>query len=101
MSIKIRLSRPLTLSRALTVGAVVLATTLATSASAQNYRNYSCEDLWYARNSIYAEKGYCFKTDRAREVFGRGCFPPYGRLTRYEKQQVNAIQMWEQRKYCN
>jgi hypothetical protein len=87
--------------RAVALGAFLAASTLATSALAQNYRDYSCEDLWYARNSIYAENGFCFKTDRARETFGRGCFPPYGKLNREEKRLVATIQMWEQRKYCD
>lgn len=34
----------------------------------------SCEDLWYERNSIYKEAGYCFKTRRAISTFGNaGC----------------------------
>ena len=34
----------------------------------------SCGDLWYRRNSIYKEAGYCFKTARAIQTFGNaGC----------------------------
>jgi hypothetical protein len=34
----------------------------------------SCGELWYARNSIYKEFGYCFKTQRAIATFGNaGC----------------------------
>ena len=29
----------------------------------------SCYDLWYQRNLIYAQNGYCFKTDLARRAF--------------------------------
>lgn len=34
----------------------------------------SCGDLWYARNSIYKEAGYCFNTPRGVRTFGNaGC----------------------------
>jgi YARHG domain len=61
---------------------------------------YSCDELWHERNSIYAGKGYCFKTARAIGVFGRGCFPPYGRLSGWESDRVAAIESWEYRKGC-
>lgn len=32
----------------------------------------SCQELWVARNQIYKNAGYCFKTARAREHFGNG-----------------------------
>ena len=60
----------------------------------------SCSELWYARNAIYAENGYCFKTARARAVFGPGCFPPYGKLSRSEQRQINLITAQERRKGC-
>lgn len=69
-------------------------------AMAQSYRSMSCDGLWYARNAIYAEKGYCFQTRRAIRTFGEGCFPPYGRLNRAEQREVQEIQMWERRKGC-
>ena len=68
---------------------------------AQDFSNMSCDDLWYARNQIYSTEGYCFKTARARAEFGRSCFPPYGKLSRYEQQQVNEIQNWEARYGCD
>jgi hypothetical protein len=34
----------------------------------------SCDQLWYERNSIYKQEGYCFKTQRAIAAFGNaGC----------------------------
>jgi hypothetical protein len=70
------------------------------SAMAQRYRSMSCDELWYARNAIYADKGYCFETARARRVFGRACFPPYGELNRWEQQEVDEIKYWERRRGC-
>jgi hypothetical protein len=70
------------------------------SAMAQDYRDMSCEELWYERNAIYADKGYCFETARARRAFGPGCFPPYGELNRSEQEEVEEIKYLEQRKGC-
>jgi YARHG domain len=34
----------------------------------------SCEELWYRRNSLYKQAGYCFRTARAIRTFGNaGC----------------------------
>jgi hypothetical protein len=60
----------------------------------------SCDQLWYARNRIYARNGYCFQTERARAVFGPGCFPPYGQLSGWAASRVQEIQMWERRQGC-
>jgi hypothetical protein len=72
----------------------------ATPTAAQNPAHMSCAELWYARNEIYARNGFCFKTRRAQAVFGRGCFPPYGELKRWERNRVNELQMWESRNGC-
>jgi YARHG domain len=80
--------------------ALLLAAQIATPAAAQSYRRMSCSELWYERNSIYAEKGYCFETARARNAFPDSCFAPWGRLSRAERRQVEDIQYWERRKGC-
>jgi hypothetical protein len=61
----------------------------------------SCSELWYARNALFAQAGYCFKTDRAIAVFGKRCHPPYGELSGYEKRRVDEIKEWEARKGCS
>jgi hypothetical protein len=34
----------------------------------------SCASLWFERNQIYKDAGYCFKTPRAMRAFGNaGC----------------------------
>ena len=34
----------------------------------------SCGDLWYQRNAIYKDAGYCFNTPRGIRTFGNaGC----------------------------
>jgi hypothetical protein len=60
----------------------------------------SCGELWYARNAIYARNGYCFQTERAISTFGRGCFPPYGRVYGGEQRRLNDIMYWERIKGC-
>ena len=64
------------------------------------FDDYSCEQLWKERNSIYADNGYCFETAKAIAVFGHGCFPPYGRLKALDKGLVAEVESWEHRKGC-
>jgi len=70
-------------------------------ASAANYAYMSCGQLWYARNAIYASKGYCFQTAAAQQAFPNSCFPPYGKLNKWEANQVSQIKYWEARKGCS
>lgn len=80
--------------------ATVVLTGAPQDARAQDAAEMSCSALWHARNAIYARNGYCFNTDRARAVFGAGCFPPYGKLRGWEKGRVEQLQMWERRRGC-
>jgi hypothetical protein len=61
----------------------------------------SCEQLWHARNSIFAAAGHCFKTPRAIAVFGTRCHPPYGQLSRAQEARVNAIKSQERQLGCS
>jgi hypothetical protein len=60
----------------------------------------TCRGLWLERNRVMAEAGYCFQTPQAIAVFGRGCYPPYGKLSRDDKCYVDAIAAIERRKGC-
>jgi hypothetical protein len=60
----------------------------------------SCQGLWHERNRVFAENGFCFQTPRGIEAFGRGCFPPYGRLSASDKCYVQAIEAIEHRLGC-
>jgi hypothetical protein len=65
----------------------------------------SCDSLWTVRNSIYHDNGYCFKTKRAKQVWGnQGCsywdaadVP----LNNYEQANVASIRSVEKQKGCN
>ena len=64
------------------------------------YYEMSCAQLWHQRNSIFASAGYCFKTQRARSVFGAGCFPPFGKLHIGQRSTVQNIRRAERAKGC-
>jgi YARHG domain len=77
------------------LGAAV-STLVISQASAQ-----SCYDLWYARNKIYAENGYCFKTRLGRETFGNeGCFTSNPKLSEFEARDVKEIKREEKKRGC-
>ncbi|MEO1265498.1 MAG: YARHG domain-containing protein, partial [Pseudomonadota bacterium] len=64
------------------------------------YYEMSCSQLWYERNAIFAQRGHCFKTQRAISVFGRGCRPPYGRMPQRLKSIVRKLRRIERQKGC-
>jgi hypothetical protein len=68
---------------------------------ARSYSGMSCYNLWYARNAIFADKGYCFEKPKSVKAFGRRCYPPYGRLNQWEEDEVDRIKSWERRKGCS
>lgn len=80
---------------------VAFSLAMAGAAVAQSYRSMSCSELWYERNAIYADNGYCFEGKRALREFGEACFPPYGKLSRSEQREVDEIRGWERRKHCS
>lgn len=89
-------------SRSTILASLVASVVLGFAASSANaYSNLSCGQLWYERNAIFAQYGYCFQTQQAVSTFGRRCYPPYGRLPPQAQQQVNEIIAWERRKGCN
>ncbi|MDB5591264.1 YARHG domain-containing protein [Enterovirga sp.] len=64
----------------------------------------SCDELWYARNSVYKEAGYCFKTARAIRAFGNaGCrYDQEGAvpLSRQQRAYIDDIQRQERFQGC-
>ena len=85
--------------------ALVLCAATAVPATAQNYRAYSCQDLWVARNQIFKDAGYCFKTSRATRFFGNaGCqFDSESRvpLSRGDRTEIDRIKRIENDKGCS
>ena len=72
-----------------------LAAAVAAAALAGPARADTCDRLWYQRNEIYADAGFCFKTPRALAAFGPRCYPPYGELRPGAKRRIDAIQAEE------
>ena len=68
-------------------------------------RRLSCQALWEVRNAIYFQNGYCFKTERALDVFGNeGCFVTNQsrvRLNQFERQNISRIVAVEKQKGCD
>jgi hypothetical protein len=62
----------------------------------------SCYDLWYERNSIYNDNGYCFQTQLGQETFDNSdCTTNHVRLSRSEQRQVDNIKDEEESRGCN
>jgi YARHG domain len=60
----------------------------------------TCDELWQARNQIYADRGYCFKTEHTIAVFGQRCFAPFGVLTDTDKRTIEDIRAVERAQKC-
>ncbi len=61
----------------------------------------SCDQLWYARNLIYHEKGFCFTSAKAKSVFDTSaCTTSNPVLSAAEKKEVERIKALEKAKGC-
>jgi len=85
-------------------GTSLLAGLVATTSFALSQNRLSCSELWYERNNIFKDAGYCFKTPRAIRTFGNaGCAYDSESdvpLSDRDRQRVNAIQRIEREKGC-
>ncbi len=61
----------------------------------------SCYDLWYERNQIYDDNGFCFKTQLGRETFDNSdCYTSNPDLSSAEIRRVAQIKARERAKRC-
>lgn len=61
----------------------------------------SCFDLWYARNAIFAARGYCFTTAEGKKWFDNSqCHTSAPSLSAAEKSSVDAIKAREKAQGC-
>ena len=61
----------------------------------------ACFNLWVARNQIYKDNGYCFKTKKARDYFGNdGCWTSNPKLSPSDWAKVKRIRRQERYKGC-
>jgi len=72
--------------------------------AAKEITDFTCDQLWLGRNSIFKEAGYCFKTPRAIAAFGNaGCLYDDIAAVRLSVENENlsaAIQRAEQANAC-
>ena len=65
---------------------------------------FSCDELWFKRNSLYKTAGYCFRTRRAIQQFGNaGCtFDDVDRVpfSEADRALIDQIKSLEQSKRC-
>ncbi len=65
---------------------------------------WNCEALWYNRNQIYKEAGYCFRTSRAIRAFGNGGCQydnlNYVPLSEVQRREIAEIQRYERIRNC-
>ena len=62
----------MSLARSLSLASLLL--TLTGGLAQAQYADMDCDQLYYERNQIYKDNGYCFKTSRAIRTFGNsGC----------------------------
>jgi hypothetical protein len=60
-----------------------------------------CDDLWYERNAIYNDNGFCFKTRAGREAFDNSdCYTDAPDFTRSEQRRIDQLQRQEQDYGC-
>jgi len=65
------------------------------------YKNQGCFDLWYSRNLIYANDGYCFKSKLAKRFFNQKCSKKYiSNLNNFEIKDIQEILKEEKKKGC-
>lgn len=66
---------------------------------------WSCRELWQARNQIYKDQGYCFRTPRAIRTFGNaGC--TYDNvndvpMSANQRREVREIERYERSRSCS
>lgn len=64
----------------------------------------SCQNLWYVRNQIFNEKGYCFKTSAAIAQFDNSDCSIVDQadipLNKYERKNISRIKSAEAAKGC-
>lgn len=68
--------------------------------SPREVRGLACDDLWYARNEIYARNDFIFITARGKAAFGTGGSTRNPRLNRAERANVALIENVEYESGC-
>ncbi len=76
-------------------------TALALTAGVAPASAASCYDLWYERNQIYDDNGFCFKSQLGQDTFDNSdCYTSHPDLSRAEERRVAQIKARERAKRC-
>jgi hypothetical protein len=79
----------------------IVALALATCAIASPALSASCYDLWFQRNVIFDNNGFCFTTSLGRRVFDNSdCYTSNPELSSGERRRVAQIRRQERRQGC-
>ena len=72
--------------------------------NSRDLRKLSCDELWFVRNAILDDHGYCFKTDKGISAFGNeGCSSrdiADLELNGFEQFNLKALSQMEEIKGC-
>jgi hypothetical protein len=61
----------------------------------------NCYDMWYERNSIYNDNGYCFKTRLGKQTFDNSdCYTRSPSFSSWEQDRIDWLSRQERRKHC-
>ena len=87
------------MTRALTIFATALLSGLTALPSAALAE--SCYDLWYQRNAVYDDNGFCFSTELGKSTFDNSdCWTKNPNLMPSEVDYVARIKAEERRRGC-
>lgn len=76
--------------------------TVGTISAAQPAMADICYDLWYERNAIYDDNGYCFNTRDGRRTFDNSdCYTDAPDFTRREQRRIDQIKRQERQIGCS
>jgi YARHG domain len=78
------------------IGLTLVALTLSSPAMAA-----FCPDLWFERNAIYDENGFCFKTEKGKATFDNSdCWTSKPKFSKSEWNRIKAIKRQEKLEGC-
>lgn len=78
-----------------------LSTTLSLTIGLSPASAANCYDLWYERNQIFDDNGFCFQSRLGKDTFDNAdCYTDNPQLSRAEVRRVAQIKAQERRKSC-
>jgi hypothetical protein len=83
------------------ISAICIFATLAAVFSIQPAMAASCYDLWYERNAIYDQNGFCFSSALGQQTFDNSdCWTKNVQFTPDEQYRIDQLKDEEDRRGC-